>query len=108
MGSIGFTWVYLGSPGFTWVHLGSLGFTWVHLGSLGLILVDMGDLGCWVLNLRNESTNTYTDRGFLGCLDILLDLINEKSIDVKAVKLWELVISKVNQYLPEEEKKICK
>ena len=30
------------------------------------------------------------------------EIINEKSIDVNAVKLQELVMSKVNQYLPEK------
>ena len=71
----------LGSLGFPWVQLGLLGFTWVHFGLLlfiGLFLVDVGDLGCMVLNLENESnvhTHKHTDRGFLGCLEILSDLI---------------------------------
>ena len=58
--------------------MGSLRFTWVSFGSHGLILIDVGDLGCRLMNLENESnthTNTQTDRAFLGCLEILLDLI---------------------------------
>ena len=69
--------------------MGSLGFTWVHLSSLGLILVDMGDFGCRVLNLKNESTHIHTYRGFLGCLEILSDLINNKPFCNIILKLDE-------------------
>ena len=59
--------------GFTWVHLGSLGFCWVHLGLREL--QDMrrqgGEFGIRV----NLLTNLLTDRGFLGFLEILSDLI---------------------------------
>ena len=71
-GSLGFTWVSLG---FTWVHLGSLlgslGFTWVQLGSLGLIW-ETWDIWCRIWKILQTHT------GFLGYLEILLDLKTDK------------------------------
>ena len=56
------------------VNILNIGFTWVYLGSLGLILVDVGHLGYRALNLENEQ---HTNTGFLGCFDILSDLIRD-------------------------------
>ena len=67
------------------VHNVNIWFIRVYLCSLGLILTDVGDLGCRVLNLEKESnkhtnthtyTHTHSDRGFLGCLEILWDMLN--------------------------------
>ena len=60
--------VYLGSLGLNLAFLGSHGFTWAYFGSLEFILDTVIFLN-----------QTY--RGFLGCLEILSDLINVAILD---------------------------
>ena len=60
--------------GLIWFDM--IGLTWVQMCSLGLIWLDLGDLEYngqyWK---HKKATKRQTDRGFLGCTEILLDLI---------------------------------
>ena len=75
MHSLGLTGVYLGSVGHTWLHFGSVDvtcITWVHLGSFGFTLFTRGqedEIGCRIWKMKHNDTQ------FLGCLEILSDLI---------------------------------
>ena len=89
-----FTWIYLNLPEFTWIHLNLPEFTWIYLNlpeftGFYLNLPELTwtylntpvltsiegyeEIGCWIWDL--SQTYTQTRRGFLGCLEILSDLI---------------------------------
>ena len=57
--------------GFTLDHLGSLGFTWVTLGDLE----DFRYSG--EFRISERQTDIQTDTGFLGCLEIIWDIMRQ-------------------------------
>ena len=76
-----FTWIYLNLPDFTWTYLNLHELTWTYLNlpdTPELTWIEgYEEIGCWIWDLSQTyiHTHTHTDRGFLGCLEILSDLI---------------------------------